>query len=627
MSDDAIDLVQANDAEQLRAQSIWFIASVACATWAFFCVFLFAMGFILGGFICFQQTVVYVCAYFLFRKSTDYSTFFNFVLVCGAIGLCSLSLSGASLRPAIYFLPVSILMCSQLFGIRMAFRWTAISIVTMMFFFIGSKWVGAIETKPTYCLLAFGSPVCMFFCCQQAEKYYARRTHNLVNFSKALKAKSDELELLATTDSLTGLTNRYRFQLHLDRYVENSKHDESAFALFLVDMDGFKEINDTMGHSIGDEVLVEIAKRLEEHFVDRSIVARIGGDEFCLLVGGVANDAEAVAFGEEVHRVLTKRYKLTGDGFTLGSSIGYAICPQHAETSKHLLAFADTAMYHAKQNQQAIAAYAPRMTELLVETREMNDRLAHALEREEFFLVYQPQLNLETGQIIGVEALLRWQTKNQLISPGKFIPLLEQSGRIMDVGRWVIREACRQQAAWKEQHGVDLRIAVNVSAVQFEADQFVESIASPVREFNVEPEKIELEITEGLLINNIPNVVSKLKQIKELGMRISIDDFGTGYSSLAYLRQFPIDKLKIDQAFVRDFPEHDDGVIASSIIILGHLLGMKVLAEGVETQEQLDHLRLNGCDQYQGYFFSKPISPDQVCEMFVAEQETGSVFS
>ena len=284
-------------------------------------------------------------------------------------------------------------------------------------------------------------------------------------------------------------------------------------------------------------------------------------------------------------------------------------------------------MYHAKQNQQAIAAYAPRMIELLIETREMNDRLAHALEREEFFLVYQPQLNLETGQIIGVEALLRWQTENQLISPGKFIPLLEQSGRIMDVGRWVIREACRQQAAWKEQHGVDLRIAVNVSAVQFEADQFVESIASPVREFNVEPEKIELEITEGLLINNIPNVVSKLKQIKELGMRISIDDFGTGYSSLAYLRQFPIDKLKIDQAFVRDFPEHDDGVIASSIIILGHLLGMKVLAEGVETQEQLDHLRLNGCDQYQGYFFSKPISPDQVCEMFVAEPETGSVFS
>ena len=627
MPDDALDLVHAKDAEQLRAQSIWFIASVACATWAFFCIFLFAMGFKLAGIICLQQTLVYICGYLLFRKSKKYSTFFNFVLVCGAIGLCGLSLSGASFRPAIYFLPVSILMCSQLFGIKMAFRWTVISIVTMMCFFMASSWAGATETQPTYCLLAFGVPVCMFFCCQQAEKYYARRTHSLVKFSNALQAKSDELEILATTDSLTGLTNRYQFQLHLDRFVEDAAHTESTFALFLIDMDGFKEINDTMGHSIGDEVLVEIAKRLEQCFADRSIVARIGGDEFCLLVEGVATDAEAIAFGTEVHRVLTKRYMSAGDGFTLGSSIGYAICPQHAETSKHLLAFADTAMYHAKRNQQAIAAYAPQMTELLVETREMNDRLACALEREEFFLVYQPQIDIETRQIIGVEALLRWQIENRLISPGKFIPLLEQSGRIVDVSRWVIREACRQQAEWKEQYDIDLRIAVNVSAIQFEDDQFVESIASPVREFNVKPEKIELEITEGLLINCVHTVVNKLNQIKDLGMLISIDDFGTGYSSLAYLRQFPIDKLKIDRAFVQDFPHQDDGVIASSIVILGHLLGMKVLAEGVENQEQLDHLQFNGCDQYQGFFFSKPVLPDQICEMIIADREQSLNFS
>ena len=451
---------------------------------------------------------------------------------------------------------------------------------------------------------------CTFFCCQQAEASYRSQTKRMVDFSSALRKRSEELELLATTDSLTGLTNRYQFQNILNGLVDVATED-NKIALFLIDMDGFKEINDTLGHVTGDEVLVEIGKRLSAKMSLNLTVARLGGDEFCVLCSGITQSADAENIAKDLVRTLTARYVLNEVEVTLGTSVGYAIWPDHAQSSKHFLSFADTAMYHAKQNNQNVACYRSEMTDRLSTSRIMNQKLADALEYDEFYLVYQPQYDTSTDKVVGAEALLRWSFDGEDISPAKFVPLLENRGRIIPVGKWVIRQACQQQARWKQQ-GLDIVVSVNISALQFADEGFVESLVSPMREFGVTPEKIEVEITEGILIENVDQVIQKLEQLKQLGIRISIDDFGTGYSSLAYLRQLPLDKLKIDRAFVKGIPDADDGVIASSIVMLSDLLNLEVIAEGVETIEQIDFLKNHGCSQFQGYFYSKPILPENV---------------
>lgn len=247
--------------------------------------------------------------------------------------------------------------------------------------------------------------------------------------------------------------------------------------------------------------------------------------------------------------------------------------------------------------------------------------MTFALERNEFFLVYQPQVCLSTNLIIGVEALLRWECDGEVVSPARFIPLLERNRHIISVGKWVIWEACRQLRQWQDR-GIDLEVSINISAMQFNEDGFNESIEQPIREFELSANRLDFEITESLLITNVNQVVDRLNRIKKLGAKISIDDFGTGYSSLAYLRQFPLDRLKIDRAFVKDFPDRDDGVIAKSIVALGKAIGLKVLAEGVETREQLEFLKEFDCDEYQGYLFSRPISAEKVELMMKERQST-----
>ena len=311
--------------------------------------------------------------------------------------------------------------------------------------------------------------------------------------------------------------------------------------------------------------------------------------------------------------MLTARYSLSEIKVTLGTSVGYALCPDHAKTGNHILSYADTAMYYAKHNKRNVALYESEMTERIADTRTLNEHLAVAMEREEFFLVYQPQVDV-SGEIIGAEALMRWRHNGETIPPNRFIPLLEATGRIIPVSKWLIREACKQQAEWKQQ-GLDITVAVNASAIQFVDDDFVDSVIRPAKEFGICPSKLEVEITEGILIDNDEQVIEKLEQLKEFGVPISIDDFGTGYSSLAYLRQFPLNKLKIDRAFVKEIPDTDDGVIANGIIILAKLLNLEVIAEGVETPEQLEYLAQHGCQQFQGYYFSPPVSPDQILDL------------
>ena len=603
--------VPSSEGKAIRARRVWHLLDVMFLAWVFFGVYFWMRGFEAASVIAQGQALVYVVIRLMLIKKQRYATVMNLYLFCSGLGLFFVSVSHPSLELSAFFFPTSIVVASYLFGIRPAAFWLLITLAHFLALFayqygLYDSFVHHLDEL----VVSLGTAVLLFFCCQQAEASYQSQTKNLVAFSKDLQRRSDELELLATTDSLTGLTNRYQLQIELEEILGLAT-EQSKAALFLIDMDGFKEINDTLGHATGDEVLVEIGKRLSYEIGDRASVARLGGDEFCILFNGLSDTAQADSIAREIVELLTRRYQLSEVEVTLETSVGYAICPDHATTGKHILSFADTAMYHAKKNKLGIAPYRPEMTRGLHENRLMNEQLAVALADDEFYLVYQPQVDTSTGNTIGAEALIRWSHEGHVVPPSRFVPLLEDTGRIIQVSKWLLWAVCQQQARWK-QAGLDIVVAVNVSALQFEDDGFVESVLEPLKEFGVSPSKLELEITEGVLVDNVEQVIKKLMQLKGLGCRISIDDFGTGYSSLAYLRQFPLDKLKIDQAFVKEIPDTDDGVIASSIITLADSLGLEVIAEGVETIEQLKFLQEHGCSQHQGYYFSQPVGPDEI---------------
>jgi len=609
--------VESTDPEQLRAQRVWRFLTVLWLTWVFFAGFLWYRDYPTATLICLAASFVIAAINLVYRRTQDYRKITDLNLAASACGLFAVSCSDPAMHGTMLFYPVSILVSSQLFGVRAAFSWFIITQLAFAAYFLHVFGLqGAFSTSKFDELVLFmGVAGCVYFCCQQGEEYYRQRTTNLIQLSNNLQIKSERLQHLATTDSLTGLTNRFRFQESLKEAVDLATAHAQRFALFLIDMDGFKEINDTLGHAIGDEALVEIGRRLQAEFGSYASVSRLGGDEFCIIYPNLGSDAEAVEIARCIGKVLTQRYVLDHADFPLGASVGYSLFPDHATSDKDLLAYADTAMFHAKENQLGFASYERPMTDRLVEYRTVQEKLSRALELQEFFLVYQPQVNIASGAVIGVEALLRWRHNVEVIPPFRFIHLLEKSREIIPVGRWIIREACRQLSVWNRA-GFDVEVSINVSAIQFAAPDFYESIADPIREFGLNPTKLDFEITEGLLIDDVPQTVLKLNQIKELGVKISIDDFGTGYSSLAYLRQFPIDRLKIDRAFIKDIPHADDGVIASSIIVLAKSLGLNVIAEGVETEAHLQFLRAHDCEEYQGYLLSPPVSPDEVTQFF-----------
>ncbi len=360
---------------------------------------------------------------------------------------------------------------------------------------------------------------------------------------------------------------------------------------------------------------MEIASRLSTAFADRSDVARLGGDEFCLIYPQLRDRDQAESIAADICKLLTRRYAVDEAEFALGVSVGYALCPDDAATDNELLAFADTAMFHAKEHRLGHTCYEAEMTSRLVEYRKTQEHLLHALDGNEFFLLYQPQVDVQSEEVTGVEALLRWRHDGEVIPPQRFVQLLEESGQIIPVGRWIVHEACRQLAEWTGA-GYDVKMSVNVGAVQFKDDDFCRSVADSIDQWGVDPRKLDLEVTEGLLIDNIEQAVTRLNILKEMGVSVSIDDFGTGYSSFAYLRQLPLDRLKIDRAFIKDIPEADDGQIASTVIILAKVLGLKVLAEGVETAAQLAFLKERDCDEYQGFYLSRPVAAARVVEFF-----------
>lgn len=433
-----------------------------------------------------------------------------------------------------------------------------------------------------------------------------------------LTVKAEELNQLACYDPLTGLANRFRFQNRLSELVEEAVETGQQIALLVLDMDGFKIINDTLGHSVGDEVLKVAARRLEETVRDGDLVSRLGGDEFTVIVRSAHSPEEIEAIARRIVDAISKPMLIENQELLAGVSIGSSLAPRDSQCANELFTFADTAMYEAKEANKGLAMYRPEMTEELLNRRSAENRLAGALKREEFELVFQPQSNIETGAIVGFESLLRWNSEGKRVPPLQFIPLLEGNGKIVEVGQWVLERSCEQVARWSKL-GYSVNIAVNISPIQFREANFSKRVIETIRRYNVNPAQVELEITEGLLIQDLENTNQKLFELKQFGTRISVDDFGTGYSSLAYLKHLPIDQLKIDREFIKDIPEHDDGTIASSIIVLGQSLEMEVLAEGVETQTQLDFLKANHCCAYQGNLLGRPMSAEASEAMLIQE--------
>jgi diguanylate cyclase (GGDEF)-like protein len=432
-----------------------------------------------------------------------------------------------------------------------------------------------------------------------------------------LTEKAAALHTLATRDTLTGLANRQQFQTQLEDAIQNAKANSEESALLLMDMDGFKEINDTMGHPSGDAILREIAARLQFAVQNNDAVARLGGDEFTVILQSVGGPEDVRRRATKIADVVGQPHHLDGKQLALGVSIGAALCPSHGQFMDDLVAFADTAMYEAKSSCSQVAIYEPKMTEALIRRRQLECQLAQALDRHEFQLVYQPLFRIDGKSLIGFEALLRWRNDEYDCSPAEFIPMLENSQEILTVGQWVLREACAKAKTWLDQ-GFELTMSVNISPVQFGHDAFIGHVLQALDETGLDGSRLDLEVTEGVLIQEIESTTNKFVRLKEHGISISIDDFGTGYSSLAYLKQFPIDRLKIDREFVKDIPKTDDGTIASSMIALGHNLEMKVLAEGVETMDQLSFLKSADCDECQGFFLSRPM-PDDECTEYLAK--------
>ncbi|MES2040919.1 MAG: EAL domain-containing protein [Pseudomonadota bacterium] len=421
-----------------------------------------------------------------------------------------------------------------------------------------------------------------------------------------------KIEELAFSDVLTGLPNRLLLDERIRQAITISSRNHSSFALLFLDLDHFKQINDALGHPFGDRVLLQVTERLKKCIRQVDTASRLGGDEFVLLLHEAdAEGAEICA--RRVLEELSAPFSLDGMNFTVTASIGIALYPADGQSMADLIKNADSAMYHVKERGRADFRFYQRQMNIgLLSRMKLDHAMRQALEHQLFRLHYQPQIELATGKLMGVEALLRWTDKDLgEVSPVQFIPVAEESGVIVPIGNWVMQTAIRQAALWNRD-GQSMRVAINVSALQFQQANFVDSIAAALHEHDLLPHCIELELTESILIKDAEDALRKLESLAALGVKLAIDDFGTGYSSLSYLKRFPIYKLKIDRSFIDDLPANESDIaIVTAIIHLAHALKLRVIAEGVETQEQRDFLQQQQCDEMQGYLFSQAMSAEE----------------
>ena len=440
------------------------------------------------------------------------------------------------------------------------------------------------------------------------------------------KEAEDRMRHIAQTDALTGLPNRMALLMRLAQILPDARRHQWKVAMMFLDLDRFKTINDTLGHQVGDELLREVACRLSRLVRESDFVARLGGDEFVIILPAISTPADAATVASKITATLSTPIEADGHELHTSPSIGISIFPDDGTDGNTILKNADTAMYHAKaagrNNYQFFAA---EMNQSAAERLNIERMLRHAIARNELSIDFQPQFDAASRQPTGVEALARWyHPTDGMISPARFIPVAEETGLIVDIGEWVLTAACREMAHWIHAGLKPLRVAVNVSALQLRRRDFCETVANALATSGLAPELLELEITESAVMENPQEAIKVLERLGRMGVTLAIDDFGTGYSSLAYLKLFPIDHLKIDRSFVADI-EHDlnDRAIAFGTIALAHSLGLKVIAEGVETEDQLDLLRGNRCDEVQGYLLSKPMNSGTPFAFLHARQLAG----
>jgi diguanylate cyclase (GGDEF)-like protein/PAS domain S-box-containing protein len=432
------------------------------------------------------------------------------------------------------------------------------------------------------------------------------------------KLAEEKIKYQATHDALTGLPNRLMFSQLLNQAIKSARRYKRQFAVLFIDLDRFKIINDTMGHDAGDQLLQEIAARLKQTLRAVDVIGRLGGDEFIVLIDEVSDSSHVSTVAYKILTSIIKPIILMGQECRITASIGISIYPEDAEDEQSLMKNADIAMYLAKEEgKNNFQFYSKDIQSKSLERLSIETNLRFALERNELSLHYQAKVDFKTNVITGVEALLRWQNPSLgSVTPTQFIPVAEESGLIIPIGRWVMKTACAQNVAWQQQGLPAVCMAVNLTLRQLTDDSLIDDIRIALNDSGMAPNLLELEITESMVMHNPAHIISILAKIKSMGVRLAIDDFGTGYSSLAQIKHFPIDTLKVDRSFIRNIPQDvEDKAIAEAIIAMGKTLSLTVVAEGVETQEQLDFLREHSCDEMQGYHFSKPIAPELFADL------------
>ncbi|HZX32510.1 MAG TPA: EAL domain-containing protein [Rhodocyclaceae bacterium] len=442
----------------------------------------------------------------------------------------------------------------------------------------------------------------------------------VVRMRKAVSRAESQLQYLAHIDPVTQLPNRHAFNQRLAHAVGRYDPARGEVALLIIDLDNFKLVNDTLGHLSGDQLLGMVAKRFSTHLRHDDTVCRIGGDEFAVILEHVLRDDSALAIAQKLIDALAAPFSLGQQEFFISASIGLSFYPADADDTAGMFRNADIALYAAKaRGKGTVDQFASAMTERAQHRVSMELNLRRALEQGEFLLHYQPQVELASGRIIGVEALIRWNHEGRLVSPNEFIPVAEDTGLIVPIGEWVLSEACAQARRWQDRGLPTLSMAINLSARQFDAEDLAQKILRAAGEAGIAPERIELEITESAVMHNTAASVRTLQALSDAGFKVAIDDFGTGYSSMSYLKRFPINRLKIDRSFVTDLTaDKDDAAMVAAIVAMARALGLEAIAEGVETREQYVLLQQLGCHQGQGYLMSRPLPAAEVEKLLAA---------